>query len=156
MTSAEVRPAINQPRFQPQDNNQVPPATKLAMSRALGAAFLNHQVEQLEKTVTNDRSGNWRDRRQQDHNSQPTRGIIQKRTPAGKPLSPGRKRAEDKDADVIVVDASVLVHALNQVKTWCRSDRKELIVVPLEGAFSPLYIYPTWCRSSNTNTLNSA
>jgi hypothetical protein len=35
------------------------------MSRALGAAFLNHQVEQLEKTVSNGAaSGNWRSRRQ--------------------------------------------------------------------------------------------
>jgi hypothetical protein len=35
------------------------------MSRALGAAFLSHQVEQLEKSVTRGpASGNWRDRRQ--------------------------------------------------------------------------------------------
>jgi len=40
---------------------------------------------------------------------------------------------EDKDADVVVVDASVLVHALYQVKKWCRDGREEIVIVPLEG-----------------------
>lgn len=39
----------------------------------------------------------------------------------------------EKDADVIVVDASVLVHALYQVKKWCRDGREEILIVPLEG-----------------------
>jgi len=39
----------------------------------------------------------------------------------------------DKDADIIVVDASVLVHALYQVKKWCRDGRKEILIVPLEA-----------------------
>ena len=38
-----------------------------------------------------------------------------------------------KDADVVVVDASLLVHALGQLKAWCRKDREEIVVVPLEG-----------------------
>ena len=40
---------------------------------------------------------------------------------------------KDKDADVVVVDASVLVHALHQVKRWCRDGREEVVIVPLEG-----------------------
>lgn len=40
-----------------------------------------------------------------------------------------------KDADVVVVDASVLVHALGRVKKWCREGRGEVIIVPLEGKF---------------------
>lgn len=38
-----------------------------------------------------------------------------------------------KDADIVVLDASVLVHALDQLKKWCKSKREEIIVVPLEG-----------------------
>lgn len=38
-----------------------------------------------------------------------------------------------KDADIVVIDASVLVHGLDQLKKWCRSKREEIIVVPLEG-----------------------
>lgn len=40
----------------------------------------------------------------------------------------------DKDADVVVVDASVLIHALYQVKKWCRDGREEIVIVPLEGS----------------------
>ncbi|KAF9505961.1 hypothetical protein BS47DRAFT_480255 [Hydnum rufescens UP504] len=36
-------------------------------------------------------------------------------------------------ADVIVLDASVLVHALGQMKRWCKIERKEIIIVPLEA-----------------------
>lgn len=42
-------------------------------------------------------------------------------------------REREKDADVVVVDASVLVHALYQVKKWCRDGREEVIIIPLEG-----------------------
>jgi len=133
------------------------------MSRALGAAFLSHQVEQLEKSVTHGpASGNWRDRRQPSaelgHANR--RGVInhapKQRPPSGnrppkKPVAesvhetehstarsqkPRRSNEElrgDKDADVVVVDASVLVHALHQVKKWCRDGRDEIVIVPLEG-----------------------
>ncbi|EAU81595.1 hypothetical protein CC1G_02611 [Coprinopsis cinerea okayama7 len=146
-------------------------SNKLAMSRALGAAFLNHQVEQLEKSVTGTGSGNWRDRR----NGQ-TNGHVASNSPRRGPNSPGakvaptrkrgeapvattpgtrdkanqreaeqrrmtsvsptaRKRADEeaKDADVVVVDASVLVHALYKVKKWCREGREEIVIVPLEA-----------------------
>ncbi|KAG1745036.1 uncharacterized protein EDB91DRAFT_1236452 [Suillus paluster] len=138
-------------------------ANKLAMSRALGAAFLSHQVEQLEKSVTRGpASGNWRDRRQPQADPGHTnrRGIInhapkQRPSPGNrsvkKPVTeavPERERSEvkvpkhrksseeargDKDADIVVVDASVLVHALHQVKKWCRDGRDEIVIVPLEA-----------------------
>jgi hypothetical protein len=158
------------------------------MSRALGAAFLNHQVEQLEKTVSSNgtASGNWRNRRQQGtpHNSYPQVASNPKQSKQALPTPGGimevnrrdrefpalsgrpqarerngvrththhpqdssnmvingrRKSSEDKgtrerekDADVVVVDASVLVHALYQVKKWCRDGREEVIIIPLEG-----------------------
>jgi hypothetical protein len=136
---------------------------KLAMSRALGAAFLSHQVEQLEKSVTRGpASGNWRDRRhpQADSGNTNRRGVIN-HAPKQRPSSgnrsakksvaeaaPEREQSEvkvqkprksseetrsDKDADIVVVDASVLVHALHQVKKWCRDGRDEIVIVPLEG-----------------------
>lgn len=49
----------------------------------------------------------------------------------------------EKDVDIIVVDASVLVHALYQVKKWCRDGRKEIIIVPLEGMFFSLKLKGT-------------
>lgn len=36
-------------------------------------------------------------------------------------------------ASVIVLDASVLVYGLGQVRRWCRDERKEILIVPLEG-----------------------
>jgi hypothetical protein len=150
------------------------------MSRALGAAFLSHQVEQLEKSVSaapprpppsrnyNSNSNNWRDR-QRPH-SQPSADSKRGQLPIGgiritttnphqqhqqkeRPLAAKNRGAEDvkktniKEADVIVVDASVLVNALGQVKKWCRDGQEEIIIVPLEGtvSLSPLgHISP--CR----------
>ncbi|KXN84653.1 hypothetical protein AN958_12031 [Leucoagaricus sp. SymC.cos] len=148
----------------------------MAMSRALGAAFLNHQVEQLEKSVSanSPSSGNWRDRKNttpNQFNAPPQ--YSGKRTPmapgikivhrkkggdAPSPLAkekpvvkeihtrrpavneailsqPSGDKGEqgDKDADIIVVDASVLVHALYQIKKWSKDGRKEVIIVPLEA-----------------------
>ncbi|KAH9168536.1 hypothetical protein EDB89DRAFT_2073820 [Lactarius sanguifluus] len=151
-------------------------ANKLAMSRALGAAFLTHQVEQLEKSVSApprnnnnynpNHNTNWRER-QRSH-PQPTdsrRGQLPvggikfttttnsttnqpyQRDQKERSMTVGagpRKRgtedpysrrggAKDKDADVIVVDASVLVNALGQLKKWCRDGQEEVIIVPLEA-----------------------
>lgn len=124
-------------------------SNKMAMSRALGAAFLNHQVQQLEKTVHDVGPGgtNWRDRRTPNHDRQDGR---RHRGPPAK--SPRKREGEstevdgedkertkrengklEKDADVIVVDASVLVHAIHQVKKWCRDGREEIVIVPLEA-----------------------
>jgi len=140
------------------------PANKIAMSRALGAAFLSHQVEQLEKTVSNGpASGNWRSRRQSqaeyhhsiggraangnDHINRPStisgskhgrrKSIETSELELGSEHKQGRRSFDshriEKDADVVVVDASVLVHALYQVKKWCRAGRQEKIIVPLEA-----------------------
>ena len=139
-------------------------AGKVAMSRALGAAFLNHQVEQLEKSVSSNgpTSGNWRDRKhpatgsaKRDPSSPavkmaPKTKVETKALPmkerdrafdGNSATSPSMKRtsAEDKrekDADIIVVDASVLIHALYQVKKWCRDGRQEIVIVPLEGTIT--------------------
>ncbi|KAG6872272.1 hypothetical protein C0995_011371 [Termitomyces sp. Mi166 len=163
------------------------------MSRALGAAFLNHQVEQLEKSVasgtTGPASGNWR---RQQRLSQSPPGVHGTQLPNANahangnakrpPMAPGikvanRRPGEDsqaarkargtardaaaggavkgqsqdarkegermreerkekestRDADVVVVDASVLVHALYQLKKWCRDGREEVVIVPLEA-----------------------
>jgi hypothetical protein len=139
---------------------QVSPG-KMAMSRALGAAFLNHQVEQLEKSVSSNgpTSGNWRDRKhpatgsaKRDSSFSPVK-MAPKTNLKGKErdrdrafdrnnaTSPtmNRTSAEDKrekDADIIVVDASVLIHALYQVKKWCRDGRQEILIVPLEGTIT--------------------
>ncbi|KAF7293149.1 PINc domain-containing protein [Mycena chlorophos] len=130
-------------------------ADKKAMSRALGAAFLNHQVEQLEKQSA--ASQNWR-----SSSPKQQRGGQQMAFPASKGGSPRKKNAagvltmpnpkttnmapavarlsledeaaaKEKDADVVVVDSSVLVHALHQVKRWCREGREEIVIVPLEA-----------------------
>lgn len=130
------------------------------MSRALGAAFLSHQVEQLEKSVTHGpASGNWRDRRQpqaESNRRNVTNHTLKQRAPssnrpvkkpiaepipekeysvvkAQKPRKSSEESRGDKDADIVVVDASVLVHALHQVKKWCRDGRDEIVIVPLEG-----------------------
>jgi hypothetical protein len=126
---------------------------KLAMSKALGAAFLSHQVEQLEKT-TNNGSGWRRDGSRNQPGRAPPRRAASGPAPASPPKNIARRKqsgdrvANDappnrrsnegptKDADVIVVDASVLVHCLNQVKAWCKDGRKETLVVPLEGKLS--------------------
>ena len=128
------------------------------MSRALGAAFLSHQVEQLEKSVNNRKPGNAtrRDRgvphsdqggwnsSEKNHN-QP--GSVTSRRASGSPpkhriddrslrdsSSQKQKRGQDtKDADIIVLDSSVLIHALGQLKKWSRDGREEIIIVPLEG-----------------------
>jgi len=142
------------------------------MSRALGAAFLSHQVEQLEKSVSaapprpspsrnhNNNNNNWRDR-QRSHPQQsadskrgqlPIGGIritttthTQQQHQQQQKERPGATKnrgAEDarktcvKEADVIVVDASVLVNALGHVKKWCRDGQEEIIIIPLEGTIS--------------------
>lgn len=145
-------------------------ANKAALSRALGAAFLSHQVQQLEKTAftapsSNRREYGGRDRaRDRDRGTSPTNEVMRGR---GGRRGGGRGRGgrqngdvhaesersdvdekdkgdkKQKDADVVVVDASVLVNALGQLKAWCRKDREEIVVVPLEGEFSSLKMLTT-------------
>lgn len=47
-----------------------------------------------------------------------------------------KAQKKEKDADVVVLDASVLINGLWQVKKWCRDGRDEIIIIPLEGEFS--------------------
>jgi hypothetical protein len=135
------------------------------MSRALGAAFLNHQVEQLEKSVNS-----WRER-EKGRGWKKTGALVSPNTPKHKGNNAARdessiekrRRSDEiktrdgfekkdtfqkpnsgnKTADIIVVDASVLVHALYQVKQWCREDREEIIIVPLEGSSYRIYLANT-------------
>ncbi|EPS96759.1 hypothetical protein FOMPIDRAFT_1062116 [Fomitopsis schrenkii] len=141
-----LTPGLHSPAYRGSQGPTVA-SNKMAMSRALGAAFLNHQVQQLEKTVHDVGPGanNWRDRR--------THNQHDGRRHRGPPAAPVRKRdgesaevrGEDKersrrengkpekDADIVIVDASVLVHAIHQVKKWCRDGREEIVIVPLEA-----------------------
>jgi hypothetical protein len=127
------------------------------MSRALGAAFLSHQVEQLEKSVEarGTTSNNWRDReaghvggrgsRRGAPHGQTSRGGGRKkdRKDTGrregeivKPIEPSKPtKIVNKDAEVIVVDSSVLIHALGHVKKWCQDGREEIVIIPLEGMY---------------------
>lgn len=127
---------------------------KLAMSKALGAAFLNHKVEQLEKTVSSKDSGRRGDRRYspaqnntQADNRKPFPRVVSgpkvvKPRDGNKPetggMGEGRKKERmggDRDADIIVVDASVLVHGISHMKKWSREGRQEIVIVPLEGSY---------------------
>lgn len=135
------------------------------MARALGAAFLSHQVQELEKSVSAKprfEGGRGRDRRgsrggqrpqqqqqqQYSHShsqysqTQQPRGGREPREHSGERDDREGGSVNKKDADVVVVDASVLVHALGQLKVWCRNGREEVIVVPLEGMYMRV---PTLC-----------
>lgn len=130
-------------------HNEKTSTQKLAISRALGAAFLSHQVEQLEKSVQSDGYGNGsRGYKDQNANRRGRRGgghytstpqSDRKRERNGKEdkIVDTKIRTEGfdvkKEADVVVLDASVLIHCLNRIKDWCRKGRQEILVVPLEA-----------------------
>ena len=115
------------------------------------------QVEQLEKSVHT--AGNWRERRNPDglRGGEPPKRpfdgppkVIKKRNDVAeeergkqqgarveKEHGGGRRSGEGavhKDADIVILDASVLVHGLYHLKKWCRDGREEIVIVPLEGA----------------------
>ncbi|GJJ14143.1 hypothetical protein Clacol_008402 [Clathrus columnatus] len=117
---------------------------KLAISRALGAAFLSHQVEQLEKSVYSgdgskehrDRNPTGRGRRGGQHTSIHHSGRKRERSSKEDRIGefkPLEEMSYEKEADVIILDASVLIHCLNRVKKWCKKGRQEILVVPLEA-----------------------
>lgn len=56
-----------------------------------------------------------------------------------------------KVADRLVVDSSVLVHALGRVREWSRDGRQEVIIVPLEGTME---IISLSCCSINAEDAN--
>ena len=144
---------------------------RTSMSRALGAAFLSHQVAELEKKNVNQRSraprgrggrsgGARRTERDQDYDpefdrarTEATFGIVTNGADEGswrrrtqlsddtpsESTSPPRTRGAPRGdhgrnksrADVIVVDASVLIYALGAVQRWCH-DGQTQVVIPLE------------------------
>ncbi|KIJ53419.1 hypothetical protein M422DRAFT_43078 [Sphaerobolus stellatus SS14] len=117
------------------------------MSRALGAAFLSHQVEQLERSVGRQQRGSGGGRGGRRGSFSSARGAPrnkEQREPYNRELKSGEdsstrdefRRTNEgakKDADIVVVDASVLVHALDRLEAWCKQGRKEIIVIPLEA-----------------------
>jgi hypothetical protein len=139
------------------------------LSRALGAAYLGHQVAKLESRINSadspayspgnsPRGGGGRGRGPRGGGRvwTPERGgqRMRKRSFTLHPVaaesgsgplqtsnpSPGQFGPVPKEkpimANVIVLDASVLVYALGQVKRWCKEERKETLIVPLEGRSS--------------------
>ncbi len=138
-----VQPSLRLTRRLPQDK----------MSRALGTAFLSHQVAQLE--LENDGNskikggsnggGAWTNYHRgvggggggRRSTPTPSRRSTDVKSPDNtispptllKPLP----KETGKEADRIVVDASVLIHGLGRVRAWCRDSSSSILIVPLEG-----------------------
>ncbi|KAH9899702.1 hypothetical protein C8Q73DRAFT_816861 [Cubamyces lactineus] len=94
--------------------------------------------EQLEKSVvhTHNAGGNWLGRR----SPKTWRGAETKRSFSGVNSAyrdREERQSEDgkshKDADVVVINANVLVHGLYHILRWCREGREEIVIVPLEA-----------------------
>lgn len=103
----------------------IKPRQKERQQRALGAAFLAHQVSELEKSV--DTLAFSRDPRLYG------RGGGRGRGRGGR--GGGSNESRQDKREVRVVDASALVHVLPVLKRWIREDRYQL-VVPLSGSSS--------------------
>ncbi|QRV95705.1 hypothetical protein RhiJN_23723 [Ceratobasidium sp. AG-Ba] len=149
----------------------LPQQNRTSMSRALGAAFLSHQVAELERNANGHRrpsrgrggargGGIRRAEKDQDYDPEFDRARTKadfgisppgadegswRRRPqssddtASESASPPRPRvishAQPRAAplpDIIVVDGSVLIHALGAVQRWCRNKHTE-VVIPLEA-----------------------
>lgn len=99
------------------------------MSKALGQAFLAHQVRQLESGAASRGKPHRRGgpRRPQDvvgrSNNQ---SIHTQQTPGG------RLTTNHAIPAIIVLDTSIFVHSLDQIKKWLSGERPERLVVPLE------------------------
>ncbi|GAA5826768.1 hypothetical protein JCM5353_003228 [Sporobolomyces roseus] len=92
-------------------------------SKALGAAFLAHQVQQLESRVDTLSFA-------RDHSSRAA-GGGRGRGRGGRGQQSGAYNKDQpprKDKQIRVVDASVLVHSLPLLKKWVREDRYQFIV----------------------------
>jgi hypothetical protein len=130
-----------------------PPTNKLAMSRALGAAFLSHQVEQLEKTVNGPGSGNWRARHQAHGNvnsNGPGRGGAAKRPPQ----PPVRKPAPEIGLGGSETLEKQRERERGEARARRRSNEKEespekdadVVVVDASVLVHALYQVKKWCR----------
>ncbi|KZS87680.1 hypothetical protein SISNIDRAFT_460611 [Sistotremastrum niveocremeum HHB9708] len=133
------------------------------MSRALGAALLAHQVEQLERSVntksnhydSNNGGNHWRgrhnrhrsdshprqqnesrrantrdDNRHEGFDATPTPRVNGRRSPNAVNGTPDN---QSSTADVVITDASLLIHAPSQLRKWCQQSRSETVIVPLEA-----------------------
>jgi hypothetical protein len=114
---------------------------KVAMSKALGQAFLSHQIRQLEAGASK-RGRHGRRGGTPMHVDDRPRNILSKSVPNDSAIAviaaQDSTRASPPVASKrIVVDASVLVHALDQVRKWCLGDKVGQLVVPLEGMQPP-------------------
>jgi hypothetical protein len=128
---------------------------KKALSLALGAALLSHKVEELERSVSTRPNGATAGSKMnfaRAVDNRAGRNLVQEPPERravpdevngsrngvenAQSLERGEKPASKKDADIVVVDASVLIHAIGQLKAWCRNGREEVIIVPLEGAYT--------------------
>jgi hypothetical protein len=109
---------------------------KIAMSKALGQAFLSHQVRRLEEDAGgrgrhSNRRGN--SRPHPDINNKHSRNITAKRSVVNATNNDEDGVPVSKPPSRIVLDTSVLVHALDQVKKWCSANNEMKIIIPLEG-----------------------
>lgn len=130
------------PKPSPQTQKQVP-HDREQMSRALGAAFLQHQVQQLERNL-DDMSF----RRDRVPNAQtPSRTRASPSARNGKPKLDSRHVASSSSGqssnphqptmaplplEVRVIDTSILIFALPVLKRW-KAEGKFKIVIPLDG-----------------------
>jgi len=116
--------------------NNHPTSNKIAMSKALGQAFLSHQVRRMEEDAggrgrhNNNRRGS---SRVQYDTSNKSRNTVAKRGVVNTTSNDGNGQPVSKPPSRIVLDASVLIHALDQVRKWCSADSETKIIIPLEG-----------------------
>ncbi|KAG8780020.1 hypothetical protein FRC15_009799 [Serendipita sp. 397] len=120
------------------------------MSKALGQAFLAYQVRQLESQGIRSQREPAKRRHigtTSSNMSKPTEQntgdrnmSIRSRAPYSEPAPPNRNKGIPSR---IIIDASALIFALDQVKGWCMAAAKPLkIVVPLEGNERALHNCP--------------
>lgn len=108
---------------------------KIAMSKALGQAFLSHQVRQLEENTGSKKpprrnfSGGTYNRTLNASNQRPKPGLVD----VSRTTAPAPKAAPGPTPKKIIIDSSVLVHALDQVRKWCSADGTQQLIIPLEG-----------------------
>ncbi|POW18995.1 hypothetical protein PSHT_05179 [Puccinia striiformis] len=117
---------------------QRPPITpdREKMSRALGAAFLQHKVQQLEQNLDN------LSFKRDLHYPPPTRNLHQSAHPQNNSNRNQSKKKTSVQSDpttsipsapppIKVIDTSMLIHALPILKKWVR-EAKYKIVIPLD------------------------
>ena len=135
------------------------------MSKALGAAFLNHQVEVLQKSVSqrpravpgikmnyaravDPHASRGRSQAEVLVQNEVKQPVQSGPAPRNQSTERNEKKVAvpTKDADIVVVDTSVLVHGIGHLKAWCKNGREEVVIVPLEGVFVFLS-YSLWVRA---------